>query len=58
MRADSGFYAHSVIEMCRKLKVRYSEESGQIRLVGALAAEPELEVVALDGLPGVGTRAV
>lgn len=24
MRADSGFYAHSVVAMCRKLKVRYS----------------------------------
>jgi hypothetical protein len=31
-----------------------AEESGHDRLVGALAAEPELEVVALDGLPGVG----
>ena len=24
MRADSGFYAHSVVAMCRRLKVRYS----------------------------------
>ena len=24
MRADSGFYAHAVVAMCRKLKVRYS----------------------------------
>jgi hypothetical protein len=24
MRADSGFYAHSVVAMCRKLRVRYS----------------------------------
>jgi Transposase DDE domain group 1 len=24
MRADSGFYSHSVVAMCRKLKVRYS----------------------------------
>jgi len=24
MRADSGFYSHSVMAMCRKLKVRYS----------------------------------
>jgi hypothetical protein len=24
MRADSGFYSHSVVAMCRRLKVRYS----------------------------------
>ena len=36
-----------------------AEEAGHDRLVRALAAEPELEVVALDGLAGrAGTRAV
>ena len=36
MRADSGFYAHSVVAMCRKLKVRYSVTIRQHRSVRAL----------------------
>ena len=36
MRADSGFYAHSVVAMCRKLKVRYSITVRQHRSLRAL----------------------
>jgi hypothetical protein len=36
MRADSGFYAHSVVAMCRKLKVRYSITVRQHRSVRSL----------------------
>jgi hypothetical protein len=36
MRADSGFYAHSVVAMCRKLRVRYSITVRQHRSVRAL----------------------
>jgi len=36
MRADSGFYSHSVVAMCRKLKVRYSITIRQHRSVRAL----------------------
>jgi len=44
MRADSGFYAHSVVAMCRKLRVRYSITIRQHRSVRALIeAIPEHE---------------
>jgi hypothetical protein len=36
MRADSGFYAHSVVAMCRRLGVRYSITIRQHRSVRAL----------------------
>jgi hypothetical protein len=36
MRADSGFYSHSVVAMCRRLKVRYSITIRQHRSVRAL----------------------
>jgi hypothetical protein len=36
MRADSGFYAHSVVAMCRRLKVRYSITVRQHRSLRAL----------------------
>ena len=43
MRADSGFYSHSVVAMCRRLKVRYSitirQHPGSVR--GADQAIPE-----------------
>jgi hypothetical protein len=44
MRADSGFYAHSVVAMCRTLKVRYSITIRQHRSVRALIeAIPEAD---------------
>jgi hypothetical protein len=43
MRADSGFYAHSVVTMCRKLKVRYSitvrQHEGLRSLIEAIPEE-------------------
>jgi hypothetical protein len=36
MRADSGFYSHAVVAMCRKLKVRYSITIRQHRSVRSL----------------------
>jgi hypothetical protein len=36
MRADSGFYSHSVVAMCRKLGVRYSISVRQHRSLRAL----------------------
>jgi Transposase DDE domain group 1 len=36
MRADSGFYAHSVVAMCRRLEVRYSVTIRQHRSVRRL----------------------
>jgi hypothetical protein len=36
MRADSGFYSHSVVAMCRRLKVRYSITIRQHRSVRRL----------------------
>jgi hypothetical protein len=36
LRADSGFYSHGVVAMCRKLKVRYSVTIRQHRSVRAL----------------------
>jgi hypothetical protein len=36
VRADSGFYSHSVVAMCRKLKVRYSITIRQHRSVRRL----------------------
>jgi len=36
MRADSGFHAHSVVAMCRRLKVRYSITVRQHRSLRAL----------------------
>jgi len=36
MRADSGFYAHSVVAMCRKLRVRYSITVRQHKALRAL----------------------
>ena len=42
MRADSGFYAHSVVAMCRRLQVRYSITVRQHRSLRALIeAVPE-----------------
>ena len=44
MRADSGFYAHSVVAMCRRLKVRYSITVRQHRSLRTLIeAIPEHE---------------
>ena len=43
MRADSGFYAHSVVAMCRKLRVRYSitvrQQRGLRALIEAIPAD-------------------
>ena len=36
MRADSGFYSHSVVAMCRKLEVRYSITVRQHKALRAL----------------------
>jgi len=36
LRADSGFYSHAVVAMCRKLKVRYSITIRQHRSVRSL----------------------
>jgi Transposase DDE domain group 1 len=36
MRADSGFYSHAVVAMCRRLKVRYSITVRQHRSIRAL----------------------
>ena len=43
MRADSGFYSHSVVAMCRKLQVRYSvtvrQHTGLRALIEAIPAD-------------------
>lgn len=44
MRADSGFYAHTVVAMCRKLRVRYSVTVRQHRgLRDLIEAIPETD---------------
>ncbi|HEX2809513.1 MAG TPA: IS1380 family transposase [Kineosporiaceae bacterium] len=48
MRADSGFYAHSVVAMCRKLKVRYSITVRQHRSLRAL----------IEAIPGEAWTAI
>ena len=42
MRADSGFYAHSVVSVCRKMDVRFSITIRQLKsLHNVIKAIPE-----------------
>ena len=44
MRADSGFYAHSMVSVCRKLNVRFSITIRQhARLRNLIEAIPETD---------------
>ena len=44
VRADSGFYTHSIVALCRKMKVRFSitvRQHAQLRML--IEAIPEAE---------------
>ena len=44
VRADSGFYTHSIVDACRKTKVRFSVTMRQHRIVrNIIEAIPEAE---------------
>ena len=54
VRADSGFYAHSVVSVCRKMDVRFSITIRQHkRLRNLIEAIPEAEPYWMDGAADV-----
>ena len=53
VRADSGFYAHAVVAVCRTLDVRFSITIRQHRGIRRLAAALAVTLLALGVVPGV-----